>query len=169
MQRTLADPPRASQWRIASPGLKIIRSRTSTSCKTMTGPSRSSIVPIDPGDAGRNLKKQTMIHFPENCLFYDQPEPGYTPREGVDFICSRCVILLAGATQEDLRAAYKKAIEDDLPRKAEAIKSFIGGQHEPISTFSRVIERKRSNRVSRYHKAAVGRTQTPGTSIYQGQ
>ncbi len=59
------------------------------------------------------------------CLFCNGQEPNYKPGPDVDFICSRCVILLADADQGDLRKAHAKAIEKEYPRKAKAIESFL--------------------------------------------
>ena len=60
-----------------------------------------------------------------NCLFCDGMEKDYKPGKGIDYICSSCVLLLAGANQDDLRRSYVKAVEKGLENKASALKSFI--------------------------------------------
>ena len=57
------------------------------------------------------------------CLFCGSQEKNYKPDK--DFICSRCVQLLLGADQNDLRKAHAKAIEKGYPGKAKAIESFL--------------------------------------------
>jgi len=59
------------------------------------------------------------------CLFCDQEENNYKPVPQVDFICGLCVVLLAGADQNELKRAHTKAIEKGYNRKSEAIKSFL--------------------------------------------
>lgn len=59
------------------------------------------------------------------CLFCNGQEPNYKHGSDVDFICSRCVQLLLGANQDDLRKAHAKAIEKGYPCKAKAIESFL--------------------------------------------
>ena len=60
-----------------------------------------------------------------SCLFCNLPEPNYKPDPQVDFICGRCVILLADADQEDLKRAYDKAKAKGFENKAMAIESFL--------------------------------------------
>ena len=57
------------------------------------------------------------------CLFCNGEEKNY--KSDVDFICSSCVILLAGAEQDELKKAYAKAIEKGFKDKAYAIESFL--------------------------------------------
>jgi len=66
------------------------------------------------------------------CLFCSSLEPNYRPTPGIDFICSRCVILLGDADQDDLKRAYTKAIEKGYKGKAKALESFLteGGNNE---------------------------------------
>lgn len=59
------------------------------------------------------------------CLFCNGQEPKHKPGPGIDFICSRCVILLADADQDDLKRAHAKAIKKGNPGKARAIESFL--------------------------------------------
>ena len=60
-----------------------------------------------------------------SCLFCNLPEPNYKPESHIDFICGRCVILLADASQEDLKKAHTLAIEKGYLNKANAIESFL--------------------------------------------
>ena len=66
------------------------------------------------------------------CLFCSNQESNYRPTSSIDFICSRCVILLGNAGQDDLRGAHAKAIEKGYTNKAKAIESFLidGGNNE---------------------------------------
>ncbi len=46
-----------------------------------------------------------------NCLFCNGREKNYKPEPGIEYICSRCVILLGDADQGDLKRALAKAEE----------------------------------------------------------
>ena len=59
------------------------------------------------------------------CLFCNSKEPNYKPGPEIDFICSRCVMLLSAANQDDLKQAHDRAIKKGYLGKAKAIKSFI--------------------------------------------
>ena len=61
-----------------------------------------------------------------NCLFCNQEEGhGYKPEKEIEYVCSRCVQLLIGADQEDLKRAYTKAIKHGYENKAKAVAMFI--------------------------------------------
>ena len=60
-----------------------------------------------------------------NCLFCNNQERNYKPDPHVDFICGGCVVLLADASQEDLKKAHTLAIEKGYLNKANAIESFL--------------------------------------------
>jgi len=81
------------------------------------------------------------------CLFCGGQEPNYKPGPNVDFICSRCVQLLLGADQNDLKRAYAKAVEKGYRNKAKAIESFLvdGGNDDDRKTkkSKSYLERKR--------------------------
>jgi hypothetical protein len=83
-----------------------------------------------------------------SCLFCNVPEPNYKPDPQVDLICGNCVILLADASQDDLKKAYQKALDEGYLRKVSALESFIipeemeNGQTKPKSK----VNRRRSNR-----------------------
>ena len=49
----------------------------------------------------------------------------YKAQIDIDFICFRCVQLLLGADQQDLKRAHAKAIEKGFTNKANAIESFL--------------------------------------------
>jgi len=87
------------------------------------------------------------------CLFCNNQEPSYMSGSGIDFICSRCVPLLLGADQNDLRKAHAKAIEKGYRNKANAIESFLvdGGNDDDRKTkkSKRNMERKRPMRMFR--------------------
>ncbi len=59
------------------------------------------------------------------CLFCNSEEKNCKTDPGTDFICSGCVILLAGVDQSDLKKAFIKAEETGLTNKASALQSFI--------------------------------------------
>ena len=60
-----------------------------------------------------------------SCLFCNDQEKNYKPGLGIEYICSRCVILLGNADQGDLKRALVKAVEKGFNNKASALKSFI--------------------------------------------
>ena len=71
----------------------------------------------------------------ELCLFCNGEGPGYRPAPAVEFICSRCVQLLLATTTEQVRAAYKKAIDGGLSNKARALEMFFKeGVHDEQET-----------------------------------
>ena len=93
-----------------------------------------------------------------NCLFCDGIEKDYKPLKGIDYICSSCVLFLAGANQDDLKRAYVKAEAKGLKNKASALKSFIIEDeiNERKTTNSkRNMERKRFMRSSRSSRHKV--------------
>ena len=45
-----------------------------------------------------------------DCVFCHHPELNYKPDKSADLICSQCVQLLIGATQDELKRAYEKAL-----------------------------------------------------------
>ena len=60
-----------------------------------------------------------------SCLFCNVQEKNCKPEPGIEYICSRCVILLGDADQGDLKRALVKAEEKGFKNKASALKSFI--------------------------------------------
>jgi hypothetical protein len=88
-----------------------------------------------------------------SCLFCNLPEPNYKPDTGVDYICGGCVILLADASQDELKRAYGKAIAMGYLNKASAIESFLIPEVEdgmrPSKSVRRNIDRKRAARTIR--------------------
>ena len=60
-----------------------------------------------------------------SCLFCNFPEPNYKPESHIDFICGRCVIILADADQADLKRAYDKVVLEGYENKVKAIKLFL--------------------------------------------
>ena len=66
-------------------------------------------------------ERERLMH----CLFCNGEEKNCKSEPGKDYICSLCVILLAGANQDDLKRALAKAEEKGFRNKASAIKSFI--------------------------------------------
>jgi hypothetical protein len=86
------------------------------------------------------------------CLFCYGMEKDYKPPNGIDYICSSCVLLLADVNQDDLKRAYIKAEAKGLENKASALKSFIiEDEHNVRKTKNskRNMERKRFVRSSR--------------------
>ena len=61
----------------------------------------------------------------ETCLFCNGTEKNYKPGPDVEFICGTCVQLLLRADKEDLKRAYKKALDLGYSRKARAIETFL--------------------------------------------
>ena len=59
------------------------------------------------------------------CIFCNSQEPDYKSGANVNFICSRCVLLLTDANQDDLKQAYFNAMDKGYENKASALKSFI--------------------------------------------
>ena len=96
------------------------------------------------------------------CLFCNGQEPNYKPGPDVDFICSRCVQLLLGVDQDDLKKAHAKAIEKGYPGKAKAIESFLIGetneQRKPkTKKYRRHSNRKRIDRTLGNQKERIKR------------
>jgi len=91
-----------------------------------------------------------------NCLFCNNQERNYKPDPHVDFICGRCVVLLADASQEDLKKAHTLAIEKGYLNKANAIESFLipEGKHanRPTKSVKRHFNRERTARSIRDKK-----------------
>ena len=58
------------------------------------------------------------------CLWCNGPEP--CKHDRVDIICSSCVQLLCGCSQEKLRELQKTCQAEGYGSKVEALKSFIG-------------------------------------------
>jgi len=61
----------------------------------------------------------------ELCLFCNQEEQNYKPGAEIEFICISCVQLFLSATPEQVRAAYKKAVDGGYCNKARAIEIFF--------------------------------------------
>lgn len=61
----------------------------------------------------------------ETCLFCNKPEKSYRPGPDIEFICGTCVQSLLHADQEDLKRAYKKALDKGCLRNASALKTFL--------------------------------------------
>ena len=59
------------------------------------------------------------------CLFYNGEEPGYRPGLETEFVCGRCVQLFLAATPDQVRAAYKKAVDGGYHNKARALEIFF--------------------------------------------
>jgi hypothetical protein len=111
-----------------------------------------------------------------SCLFCNLPEPNYKPDPQVDLICGSCVILLADASQDDLKKAYQKALDEGYLRKVSALESFIipEGNNEQIKPKSKLnrrhSHRKRSIKSVRSKKERIGRLQVQSkATILQGQ
>ena len=60
----------------------------------------------------------------EKCLFCNE-EPGYKPGPDVEYICGSCVQLFLAAAPEQVRAAYRKAVEGGYSSKARALEIFF--------------------------------------------
>jgi hypothetical protein len=92
----------------------------------------------------------------EYCLFCKDPEKNYKPAPGIEFICSRCVLLLADAGQDDLKQAYAKALDKGYLRKASAIESFLRREEKhgkrPRKSIKRNFNRERASRSIRNQK-----------------
>ena len=102
------------------------------------------------------------------CLFCSGAIKNFRPQAGNDFICSRCVQILLGADQRDLKKAYTKAIACGYPDKARAVETFldteenINGQRKPVSKQrGRHINRKRVVRAIGDKEKRIGRSKVP--------
>ena len=97
------------------------------------------------------------------CLFCNSPEINYKPQANVDFICSRCVQMLLGADQEDLKRAHTKAIDMGYLDKASAIESFLmedeNEQRKPTRYDQRTFDRKGTAGAIRDKKRITGLSQ----------
>lgn len=68
------------------------------------------------------------------CLWCNGPEPckHYKPGKDMDFVCSSCVQLLLGCSQDKLAELQKACLAKGYDQKVEALKSFIGElEHVP--------------------------------------
>lgn len=107
---------------------------------------------------------QGLIMTTELCLFCSGKEKNYKPEPETDFICDLCVVLLAGAEQDDLKKAHAKAIEKGFKDKASAIESFIIPEvidgKRPAKKHGRHSDRKRIVRDAGNKKERIKRVQT---------
>ena len=86
------------------------------------------------------------------CLFCNGEEKNYKPSQYVEFVCSRCVLLLASADEENLRRGLAKAEEKGLLNKVSVIKFFIiedQNNDRKTKKHQRNMERKRPVRTIR--------------------
>jgi hypothetical protein len=61
-----------------------------------------------------------------HCLFCARPENGsFKPDPDIEFICGICVQSLLNADSEDVKRAYRKALDLGDLRKAKAIETFL--------------------------------------------
>ncbi len=65
------------------------------------------------------------------CLFCNMPEIQFTD-DAKSFVCSWCTQVLLSMPQEKLRAAYKLALEIDMPNKAKAIETFLEEEEQDV-------------------------------------
>jgi hypothetical protein len=90
------------------------------------------------------------------CLFCNESEESYKPSKDIDFVCSRCVLILANASQEDLKKAYQKALYGGYLRKVSALESFIIPEEKygkrSTKSVKRNINRERTARSIRNQK-----------------
>lgn len=89
------------------------------------------------------MKKLPKVN--RNCLFCRSPELNYKPTFGcVEYVCSRCVLLLSTANSDDLNCAYKKAMICGSHDKAKVIEMFLTeGVPDETENFKRGVVRKR--------------------------
>ena len=91
-----------------------------------------------------------------HCLFCNKQEKNYKPDRHVDFICGGCVLLLADASQEDLKKAHTLAIEKGYLNKANAIELFLMPEgkdaNRPAKSVERNFDRERTARSIRNKK-----------------
>jgi len=73
-----------------------------------------------------------VMNLTAMCLWCNEFEPSkkYRPGKNVDFICSSCVQLLCGCSQEKLRELQKTCQAKGYGRRLEALKSFVEVGHE---------------------------------------
>lgn len=107
--------------------------------------------------------------IPEPCLFCEEIEE-YNGNDGsVDYVCSRCVQLFLNAKPDDLQRAYQKAIDNELYRKATALKMLIGEKDNDTGNQTkpkrkRSNDRRRGTQSVRSQKGAVRRIKEPKKS-----
>jgi hypothetical protein len=61
----------------------------------------------------------------EACLFCESQDEGWRLKDGNDFVCSRCTMMLTAQDQEKLLSAYMLAVSKGKDKKAKAIKIFL--------------------------------------------
>jgi hypothetical protein len=96
-------------------------------------------------------------HLPDDrCLFCNGFGKNYKPGPDIEFICGSCVQLFLRADKEDLKRAYKKAIDLGYLRKARAIEIFLPGEEKhgkrPSKSVKRNFNRARVTRSIRNKK-----------------
>ena len=89
------------------------------------------------------------------CLWCNEREPCehyHPPHYDVEYICSRCTLLLASSSQARLRELQDRCKAKGLERKLEALKSFIGeDEYVPKTTKARrSLVRERPLRTARF-------------------
>lgn len=88
----------------------------------------------------------------ETCLFCNIPEPGHPAK--VDYLCSACVQLLLGSTQDMLKKAHEKAGRINAFRQQQALEFFIN--MEGIENEQRKPKAKRHER--NFNRNRIART-----------
>ena len=92
----------------------------------------------------------------ETCLFCDRTEKNYKPGPDFEFVCATCVQLFLLADKEDLKRAYKKAVDLGYPRKSRAIETFLPRKEKhgkrPDKSVKRNFNRERITRSVRNQK-----------------
>lgn len=96
-----------------------------------------------------------------NCLFCNGKKKNYKPEPDTDFICGSCIQLFLNANQEDLRRAYKKALDKGYINKARAIESFLipedrNGKQINKRRIEKHSNRNRINGTARFKKISNG-------------
>jgi hypothetical protein len=90
------------------------------------------------------------------CLFCNGTEKNYKPGPDIQFICATCLQLFLHADAEDLKRAYKKALDMGYLRKIMAIETFLPREEKhgkrPSKSVKRNFNRERATRSFRDKK-----------------
>ena len=104
------------------------------------------------------------------CKFCYRDEPRCDPENLI--LCSRCFMVVADSTQEQIKRAHVLAIEKDYPQKAAVLKKFIlkediendglqiNARRKPRHT-AKHLDRGRGPKVNRIEKITINRLPQP--------
>ena len=103
------------------------------------------------------------------CLWCNRPETSrrYRPSKAMDFICSSCVQLLLGCSQEKLAELQRQCQAKGYDHKLEALRSFMEIGHEQRNPKNRKLgDRTCSLRTVRLQKKSTCTVKKRGTASF---